>query len=169
MTPTSISTEKPQPDAALYGTDVLELFTSYSRDSYFAAFQVEAPAFDPSKPTKTWLDSSVDLSDPDNNLVQYCKLAPMSGTWGIKKFTLLAADAAAVNLLPRPSAGVDPSKLSKSTTPVPVRQLKPDENFLPTSDGLGVHIHRDGFMPQDNTFLLSDRVLLYKIAQKLGA
>jgi hypothetical protein len=169
MTPISVANEKPQPDAALYGTDALELFTSYSRDSYLAAFQVEAPAFDPSKPTKTWFDSSVDLSDPDNNLVQYNKLAPLNGSWGIKKFTLLAADAAVVNLLPRPSVNVDPSKLSKSLTPVPVRQLKPDETLLPTSDGLGVHIHRDGFMPQDNTFLLSDRVLLYKIAQKIGA
>ena len=62
-----------QPNTEFYGLQDLALFKSYSRDSYRAAFGVEAPAYDLSRRPKSWFDSSVDVSAPDN--VASCRIA----------------------------------------------------------------------------------------------
>ena len=48
----------PQPDSATYSTASLELFPTYTRASFEAAFAKQAPAFDPSRAPKAWFDSS---------------------------------------------------------------------------------------------------------------
>src|SRR5271154_5931030 len=55
-----------QPDLLAYGIQELALFVSYTRDSYLAAFGVQAPAWDPTRVKKTWFDTTVDASNAIN-------------------------------------------------------------------------------------------------------
>ena len=60
-----------QPNQELYSVQDLALFKTYSRDSYRAAFGLEAPAYDPARLLKSWFDSTVDVSDPGNVAVYH--------------------------------------------------------------------------------------------------
>jgi hypothetical protein len=86
-----------QPEQDVYGPDALQLFTTYTRDSFRSAFGQEAPAWDPSRPTKTWFDSTaVSSSTPT---VHYDVISPDSaGAWGVRGLDLAVQEAAAVNL-----------------------------------------------------------------------
>ena len=87
-----------QPGTEFYGVQELALFKTFTRDSYRTAFGVEAPAFDPSRPVKTWFDSTVDTSDPANIAVYKVAGRDQAGNWTTRQMVLPAVEAAAVNL-----------------------------------------------------------------------
>lgn len=88
----------PQPDQPYYGVLELALFKTYTRDSYLAAFGVQAPPYDPSRVIKSWFDSTVDSSDPANVSVYKILSRDQNGNWGLRQMVLPATEAATVNL-----------------------------------------------------------------------
>ena len=52
-------TVPPQPQSATYAINALEEFQTYTRASYLAATGTQAPAFDITKPAKSWYDTTV--------------------------------------------------------------------------------------------------------------
>src|SRR5205085_6428857 len=64
--PISTPVVPPQPNLPYYGVAELALFKIYTRETYRAAFGIEAPSFDPSRVIKTWFDTTADTSQPDN-------------------------------------------------------------------------------------------------------
>src|SRR6266404_4533333 len=95
----------PQPNLAVYGTQELALFKDYTRDTYRAAFGVEAPHWDPSRLKKSWFDSTADRSDPANVAIYKIVAKDQSGNWAIRQLVMPAQEAGAVNL---PGAQVYP-------------------------------------------------------------
>ena len=97
-TPVSAPVIPAQPNLLAYGIQELGLFASFTRDSYLAAFGVQAPAWDPTRLRKSWFDSTVDMSDPADVVVYNIVGADQSGNWTIKQMVIQTAEAAAVNL-----------------------------------------------------------------------
>ena len=96
--PVSVPFSQPQPNQLSYGIELLALFQSYTRESYFSTFGVEAPPWNPARPRKAWFDSSLGHSDPAA-VHSYQFLAPdQGGNWAVQSFQLGAAEAAAINL-----------------------------------------------------------------------
>ena len=54
----SYPAEPAQPNQAVFSTDLLQTFQSYTRASYLAAFGVQAPSFDSTRPEQNWFDST---------------------------------------------------------------------------------------------------------------
>ncbi len=94
-TPVSQPVIPPQPNQEVYGVQELALFKSYTRDTYRTAFGVEAPPWDPSRPKKTWFDSSVDGA----SMVTY-RIVGMdqSGHWMLQPLAIATQEAGTVNL-----------------------------------------------------------------------
>lgn len=97
-TPVSQPVTPPQPDLECYGIQELALFVSYTRDSYLAAFGIQALAWDPTRPTKTWFDTTVDMSNPANTATYNIVAANSSGVWGLMPLTISVTEASTVNL-----------------------------------------------------------------------
>lgn len=97
-TPVSQPVIPAQPDLLAYSVDDLGLFSNFTRASYQAAFGVQAPAWDPTRLTKTWFDSTVDTSNPANLAVYKIVAKDASGNWGIQQMVMPAEEAATVNL-----------------------------------------------------------------------
>lgn len=97
-TPVSQPVTPAQPDLECYGIQSLALFVSYTRDSYLAAFGVQAPVWDPTRVTKTWFDSTVDTSNPANTATYNIVSVNSSGVWELTPLTMAATEAASVNL-----------------------------------------------------------------------
>lgn len=91
--PRSLPVIPAQPNQVSYGFSELNLFKTYTRDTYRDAFGAEAPAYDPSRLTKTWFDSSADTSDPANLAIYKV----ISGGQ-VRQVVMPAAEAATVNL-----------------------------------------------------------------------
>src|SRR5690349_20763739 len=89
-TPVSRPVIPAQPNLLAYGTSQLSLFESYTRESYLAAFGVQAPAWDPSRVRKAWFDSTVDASDPANVAVYKIFAPDASGVWGFRQMAMPA-------------------------------------------------------------------------------
>ena len=87
-----------QPSTEFYGVQELALFKSYSRETYRAAFGVQAPAYDPTRRGKSWFDSSVDLSASDNVAVYRIVAQDQSGNGILQQIVIPAQEAASVNL-----------------------------------------------------------------------
>lgn len=83
---------QPQPNQAAYGLDVLKLAKEYDRAGYSAAFGVDPPTYDPSKPTKTW---TLQVSDPYTYISFVVTGLALPDR---RAFMLSAADALAVNM-----------------------------------------------------------------------
>jgi hypothetical protein len=94
--PVSLPIVPPQPDKEVYGFAELALFQTYTRETYLTAFGVQAPAWNPSRPSKFWFDSTASAA---GNVAAYKIFAVDStGTWALQQLVLPAAEAAAVNL-----------------------------------------------------------------------
>ena len=94
--PVSLPIVPPQPDKEVYGFAELALFQTYTRETYLAAFGVQAPAWNPSRPSKFWFDSTASAA---GNVAAYKIFAVDStGTWALQQLVLSAAEAASVNL-----------------------------------------------------------------------
>ena len=111
----------PQPNQEYYSIQALAIFKTFSRDSYFAAFGVQAPPYDPSRLIKAWFDSAADVSAP-NNVAVYKIVAPdQSGNWGIRQMVMPASEAATVNLpgaIIYPSYVVAPTQATRGGSPI---------------------------------------------------
>jgi hypothetical protein len=94
--PTSaqIPTVRPEPAATSYDTSELNLLPQYNRSTFKAAFGQDAPAFDISRPPKTWFDSTQACLRPANSNYQV-----LAG-FNLALLTIPSCDAASVNLLP---------------------------------------------------------------------
>ena len=117
--PNSVAAALPQPEAAVYTTDALALFKTYTRNSYLAEFGVQAPAWDPARPAKNWFDSAANASAPESPRAYTIAGQDQSGNWGFQPMTLTAGDAATVNL---PGAVVYPPYQPASTQATRARQ-----------------------------------------------
>jgi hypothetical protein len=94
--PVSFPQERPQPSQARYALTELYLFVMYDRASYNQAFGTDPPTYDPSKPTKSWFDSSAAASTVP---VKYQYWGwNTNGQMVQNTFTLSPADAASVNV-----------------------------------------------------------------------
>ena len=114
-------------DLLAYGIQELGLFNTYTRDSYLAAFGVQAPVWDPSRVKKTWFDSTVDTSNPAN-VALYNIAGPNQngGTWILLQMILPASEAATVNLpgaLTYPQYTVAPTGTSSGSAGVDAMYL----------------------------------------------
>ncbi len=87
-----------QPNTEFYSIQDLQLFKAYSRDSYRAAFGVQAPAYDPARVPKSWFDSTVDVSDPSNVAVYRVVAQDPNGKGILRQMVMPAQEAATVNL-----------------------------------------------------------------------
>jgi len=96
--PVSLPIVPPQPDQEVYGFAELALFQTYTRETYRAAFGVQAPAWDPSRPSKFWFDSTADTSAAGNVVAYKIFAVDSTGTWALRQFVLPATEAAAINL-----------------------------------------------------------------------
>ncbi|MEP6960636.1 MAG: hypothetical protein ABI995_01055 [Acidobacteriota bacterium] len=97
--PFSAPTTPAQPNAVSYGFRELELFKTYTRETFRAAFGIQAPAFNPSKLIKTWFDSTVPDTSDDAFVVIYKIIArDQKERWGFRQLVMPAAEAGAVNL-----------------------------------------------------------------------
>jgi hypothetical protein len=116
MTPTSLPVTPAQPNLPDYGFQALALFPTWTRASYLAAFGVQAPNWDATKPVKLWFDTSGN----DSSKYFMPQQLAASGTPAEQPLTVLdattgqprpltLAEAAAVNipgLMTYPSYGV---------------------------------------------------------------
>lgn len=96
--PVSLPVVPAQPGTEFYSTQDLALFKSYSRESYRAAFGVDAAPYDPARLRKSWFDSSVDTSQPDNVAVYRIVAQDQSGNGILRQLVMPAMEAATVNL-----------------------------------------------------------------------
>ena len=101
--PISQPAAPPQPSQAFYGVQELELFKTFTRETYRSAFGVEPPLYDPARVIKAWFDSTVDTSNPGNVVVYKIVAQDQSGNWGLRQMVMPALEAATVNLTGAPS------------------------------------------------------------------
>jgi hypothetical protein len=94
----SLPVVPPQPEREAYGFAELALFQTYTRETYRAAFGVQAPAWNSSQPPKFWFDSAADTSAAGNVAAYKIFAVDSTGTWALRQLVLPAAEAAAVNL-----------------------------------------------------------------------
>ncbi len=98
ITPVSQPVIPAQPDLLAYGVQELALFVSYTRDSYLAAWGVQAPAWDPTRVKKSWFDTTVDASNSTNVAVYKIVGTEASGNYTIQQMVIGAQEASTVNL-----------------------------------------------------------------------
>ena len=87
----------PQPNQEYYGTGVVALLKTFTRDTYLTAFGVQAPVYDPSRLIKTWFDSTVDTSDPSNVAVYKIVGQDPTGNWTLRQMVIPAQEAATIS------------------------------------------------------------------------
>lgn len=69
----SFPADPAQPNQAVYSTDLLQTFQAFTRASYLAAFGVQAPSFDATRPAQYWFDSTA-APLPANQMMSYLQI-----------------------------------------------------------------------------------------------
>lgn len=124
----------------VYSPVELDLFQQYTRETYSAAFGVDAPAWDPTRLLKSWFDSTVFTPQPATVTYQVFG-QDTTGAWGFQNLTLALADAASVNLpgaITYPQYVVQPTDATRGTSGMSANylSLESDANaLLPTFGG----------------------------------
>lgn len=161
---------------ALYSIQELYLYPTYaSRAEYREKTGKEAPAFDPSRPPKNWLDPQAAASPRrlvvyDSVLVLKADGLPMAGPDGkpLTDFLVLKKeDAASVNIW---EGGMGVDIPVDAPTPVPMRALNQNEQLIFNGPMNAVMV-RDKSVPLaelGDGFTTKDRELLYAIAAAIG-
>jgi hypothetical protein len=129
MTPVSIPVDPAQPNQLIYPFSALLRIKLFDRDSYKAAFGVDAPNWDATQPEKRWFDSTVDPTVPGATYT-YGVIDAQSGA--ITKKTISAKLAASVNLpglVPYPVYVIAKTDATIGTAREPL-----NENALSTQD-----------------------------------
>lgn len=96
--PVSAPVVRPQPATEFYPVQELALFKSYTRESYRAAFGLEAPAYDPARRSKSWFDSTADVSNPENVAVYRIIDQDPGGNPMLRQIVMPAVEAGSLNL-----------------------------------------------------------------------
>lgn len=120
-TPHSQPVVPAQPKQDYYSFSELALFKAYTRETFRAAFGVQAPPYDPARVIKTWFDSTVDTTDPNNVALYKVISRDQRGQWGVRQMVLAASEAASVNLpgsVMYPDYSIAPTKANRAGTPV---------------------------------------------------
>jgi hypothetical protein len=71
--PISYPADPVQPNQAVFSTDLLQTFETYTRPSYLAAFGVQSPGFDSTRPAQFWFDSTA-AAFPPSQLMSYLQI-----------------------------------------------------------------------------------------------
>jgi len=101
--PVSYPANPAQPNQAVFSTDLLQTFQSYTRESYLAAFGVQAPSFDATRPAQYWFDSSA-AGLPPTQMMSYLQIQLTPSATGstppaeIVPLTIPASQAATPNI-----------------------------------------------------------------------
>jgi hypothetical protein len=126
--PVSVPAAPSQPNQQFYGGAALNLFQTYDRATYLQAFGVQAPTYDPSRPSKGWFDSTQDAND-HTSLVTYGYWESQTGPSlpARANESMTPAEAASVNIpgietfpqyviapsqVTQAGSGIDPTNLS---------------------------------------------------------
>jgi hypothetical protein len=121
ITPVSQPVVPAEPDLLAYGVQELALFVSYTRDSYLAAWGVQAPAWDPARVKKSWFDTTVDASNPANVAVYKIVGTEASGNYTIQQMVIGTVEASTVNLpgaIEYPPYVVAPTDATRNAQPL---------------------------------------------------
>jgi hypothetical protein len=117
--PYSAPVAPPQPQLDSYGFHELALFKTYTRESLRQQFGVEAPAFDSTRPIKTWFDSAADVVE-DDNVAVYKVVVESEGQTRLRQVVMSAREAATLNLpgsVSYPEYKIAPSKARRGSLP----------------------------------------------------
>lgn len=147
-TPVCVPQNPAQPDQAIYALTALETVPTFTRESYLAAFGVQAPDFDASLPPKYWFDSTADTSNPAN-IALYDQVALSGLAASIVQMQMPASQAAAVNipgLVTYPAYVIAPTDATVNAQPInpDVLSSYQDAVNLAASWGLGSAAVFDG-------------------------
>lgn len=162
-----------------YGIANLYLFPVYTtREAYKQATGVEAPAYDPSKPIKSWFDPAA-AENPRRKIIYDHVIAygpngmPEVGPDG-KPFTeplMIEREwAGTVNISPKSFSATGPTEppVTGQEVPVPMRPLEAGEELFLQFGGTVAVKNKDLFANLEQGFTGRDRALLFAIADKLG-
>jgi len=129
-TPVSYPADPVQPNQAVFSTDLLQTFAAYSRAGYLAAFGVQAPSFDSTRPAQYWFDSTA-VQLPANQVVSYLQIQLEPAQ--IIPLTVPADQAATPNI---PGLATYPAYVVAQTTATSGESLVNPSILSDYSDGL---------------------------------
>jgi hypothetical protein len=159
---------------SLYKLFIFPVFQT--REEYKQATGEEAPPWDPNQPVKNWFDPAARNTRSRTMLYDRVLLYDSNGMVvpdengkpTLDKLALLREVAAQVNMLPSEKL-VDYGPGSRmAPIPPPMRELKANEELFFTFGGAVAVRDRAAYKVEANAFTIGDRVLLQKIADKLG-
>jgi len=157
--------------------NTLYLFPVFqTRSEYFKATGEQAPPWNPSKPVKMWFDPEARKTTRRTIIYDSALMYHENGALVVDKseqpvldtLALLKEEAAQVNMLPDERL-VDYGWGSRvAPIPVPLRKLNPGEELVLTFGNVVAVRDKAAAISAPTAFTFSDRLLLEKIAQKLG-
>ncbi|MBL8229015.1 MAG: hypothetical protein JNL98_11075 [Bryobacterales bacterium] len=161
-----------------YGISNLYLFPVYqTREAYRQATGMEPPPYDENKPVKSWFDPRAMENSRrkivyENVIAYAANGAALVGPDGKPVLEPLMIDrdfAATVNIAPK-AAGVPDVPHTGEEIPVPIRALEPNEELYFQFGGSVAVKNKDlfGKLTESGGFTAEDRILLRKIAEKIG-
>jgi hypothetical protein len=168
----SVPTIPDQPSREYYPLSALDLVKEYTRDSYSAAFGVTPPPFDTSRRVKNWFDTSVDMSDPEADVIYHIfRASPTNPELFTYQATSMPAFEAAIPNFAPSGTVVDlgiQAALKRPAREVPVRALLASERLV--NAFTGPMIQRTDMIPVNQviSWTQQDHDLLLAIADKLG-
>lgn len=149
--PVSVPAAPPQPNTEYYGVAALALFQNYSRQSYLAAFGVQAPPYDPSRLIKMWFDSTADTSNSHNVSVYKIPGQDSNGNWSLQQMVIPASEAATVNLpgsVTYPVYSVGPTQATRGGATINPNYLSMESEAQALMAELGgSHLVDEGTLP----------------------
>ena len=161
-----------------YGLANLYLFPVYqTREEYQQKTGLEAPAFDPAKPVKSWCDPAAATATRrklvyDNVIAMADTGRPLADANGQPMLEPLMIDkdfAAVVNIPVKDFTGRIPEQAAIGVEiPVPLRPLEKGEELFFGFGGVVMVRNIEAFEKIEVGFLHEDRLLLRAIASKLG-
>lgn len=133
----NVNTNQPspgQPTAAYYPTTALQLFPSYTRATFLAAFGYDAPTYDSTKKPKDWFDRTLQGQPTDTVTYNYVDTS-VPGKPVIGTMSMSVAEAGAPNfpgVHSFPSYGIAPTTATEQLLGSPAQTINPAT--LSTSD-----------------------------------
>ncbi|GAB4420049.1 MAG: hypothetical protein OHK0021_24390 [Bryobacter sp.] len=164
-------------DQSMFSLFQLFLFPVFqTREEYKQHTGEEAPPWNPNQPVKNWFDPAARTTRSRTMLYDRVLLydengmaiPDAAGRPQLDNLALLREIAAEVNMLPSEKL-VDYGPGGRmAPIPVPLRELKPEEELFFTFGGAVAVRLKGAFKTDVNAFTVDDRTVLYKIAEKLG-
>jgi hypothetical protein len=161
-----------------YGIENLYLFPVYqTTEAYKEAVGQEPPPWNPQRPPKAWFDP--EAKDATRRNIVYDNVIAMSesghplvgpdGKPMLDVLLLKKEDAATVNIPPKGLGTTNTPGADTPAVPVPLRPLDPNEELFFDFGGVVAVKNRALFPQLEVGFTLEDRLLLQRIAAKIGA